>query len=99
MSSFGELYILEDCTDTFEEKLNKAFGEENWRLDCSKYRDVWNENEFPLSVELDVLDDDTDEKIGEVEITSKHKIEYEYEAHIIRIIPQKIKILQKVKKK
>lgn len=99
MSSFGELYITEDCTDAFESELNKAFGKEKWRLDPGSYANIWRENQMPTSIEVNVLNDMTDEIIGRVEIESKQRITTQHGESYVEISPKKIKIINKVKKK
>lgn len=97
MSSRGELYITEDCRDAFAPKLDKAFGKDEWYLDPSNYMNFWCESEIPTSIEVNVLNSETEEIIGRVEIIGKQSIETEYGESYIVISPKKIKIIKNVK--
>lgn len=96
MTARGTLYIDETCRDVFQKELDKAFGKDKWRLDGGNFGDLWDMAEFPEVVVVDVIDDETDVKIGEATITSKPYIEDMGAGRYIDVEPVKINI-KKVK--
>lgn len=76
MTAPGQLYIDEDCRDTFEKELNKVFGKGSWRLDGGKFYDCWDLSNFPAKVDIDICNKDN-KVIGKAIITSKPIIEDE----------------------
>lgn len=93
MTADGTLYVDEECRDCFEEELDKWFGKENWGLDGSPFGDYWDMADFPLTIEVDVLDNDRETIIGKVEITSENFIEDMGGGKFIACEPKSIKLL------
>lgn len=93
MSSRGELYINEDCADTFRKELDEWFGEDNWRLDVNDYAGYYDISQLPITINVKVLDDDTDEEIGEVEIENNFYVENEGYGAYVEVEPKSIKLI------
>jgi hypothetical protein len=77
MTADGILYIDENCRDKFKKELDEAFGKDKWRLDGSNYGYIWNLSEIPPEMEVDVLDNKTDEIIGHIIIENMYEKEYD----------------------
>jgi hypothetical protein len=78
MSASGELFISEEVRDTYEKELDDVFGVGKWHLDSSQYRDLWDERDFPSSLKIKVVDDETYEKqIGEITVKVDKTLEDE----------------------
>jgi len=97
MSADGELYIGETCYDCFYDELTKVFGKNKWRLDQGKFSDAWNMNEFPLKVNVNVLDIETEKLIGVATITSEAVVEDDGYSRYIVLHPISIQIVSKKK--
>ncbi len=93
MSSFGELYITEDCAYEFRSELDQEFGKNAWYLDGDNGYE--SAGEFPKYLIVDVLDKEEDAVIGKIGITSKHFLEEdEYSGEqVVEVEPVKIEIL------
>jgi hypothetical protein len=96
MSADGELYVGEDCRDTFAEELDKVFGKEKWNLDVRPFMDIWDMETFPVTAVVDVLEDDSDFRIGQVVITSRPSIESGMESRYTELTPVGIAIYKKL---
>jgi len=90
MTARGTLYIDEDCRDFFEKDLDGWYGKEKWALDGNPFGNYWDLSQFPKVVGVNVKDMETDEIIGEVEITSEFEIVEEM-GRGIEISPKSIK--------
>lgn len=95
MSARGELYADEVCRDVFQKELNKAFGKHTWRLNGSKFSDLWDEREFPDVMEIDIHDNETDDKIGVLVVKNRFYIEDDGYGKYIQVEPEKIIEIQK----
>ena len=93
MTADGELYIDEDCRDTFEKELNDWFGKDMWELYGSAFSGCWDMAEFPKYVEVDVKDIETDETIGKVRIETEFEVEEGMEKRYIEAYPKAIKLI------
>jgi len=92
MTADGILYIDETCRDVFEKELNKAFGKGKWRLVPNKFCDLWDMSQFPNEVTVDVVDDETDKKLGEATITSNPYIADDVFGRYIEVEPKGIEM-------
>lgn len=97
MTAHGELYIDEECRDYFRQELDSVFGENNWRLDGSKFGDYWTMSSFPEVVEVDIYDDEQEIVIGTAVITSEPHIETDGYDRWVEMEPKSIKIEKKEK--
>lgn len=93
MSSFGELFVDEDCRDEFSEEIDTIFPDIDWRLDGSNYIDCWSVEDLLNILEVDILDNDTDDIIGSAVIRVKFKLVNRK----IHAVPYKISI-KKIKR-
>ena len=91
MTADGYLYIDENCRDTFQKELDKAFGKDKWRLVGNKFCDCWDMSQFPEEVTVDVIDDETDKKLGEVTIMSEPYIVDDSSGRYIDVEPKSIR--------
>jgi len=95
MTAKGTLYIDEECRDAFEKELNGWFGEGMWQLNGNPFGDYWDLSEFPLIVEVNVVDMGMDEVIGKVEIKSEFYVSGEDGGErYVEIAPHSIKLLE-----
>lgn len=99
MTAGGELYVDEDCRDKFQEQLDKEFGKDIWKLDGSDYSYIWNTASMPPELTVDVLNEETDEIIGNIIIENKYEKEYDGMQDIMYLQPYPDKITKIVKMK
>ncbi len=92
MTAKGQLYLDEDCRDTFADELDKVFGKDKWRINANDYSDCWDLGNFPKVAEVKIMDDETDELIGTAKITSKFQIEEGMEGRYVEPYPDEIEI-------
>ncbi len=97
MSADGELYIGEECRDTFYDNINKVFGKDNWKFDLSDYSDCWDMRLFPKLAPVDILDKETDVKIGTAVISSKFEVDGDDLGREIKAVPDDIEITEETK--
>ncbi len=96
MSADGELYVSEECRDMFADILNKTFGEGKWSFNLSPFVNMWNMDTFPIIVEIDILEKESDFRIGQAVITSRATIEQGMESRYTELVPIGIAIYKRV---
>ena len=98
MSSVGELFVNEFARDVFREQLDKEFGEGTWVLSGDSYvYDIWDDADLPKKMGADVIDRDTDDKLGRIIFTVKKSIgEDAFGGDVIEAEPDKIVTIEKV---
>lgn len=74
MTSEGELYVDETCRDKFEDKLDKVFGKNKWKLEGSNHSD-YNLTTIPANISVAVMDENNEDYIGRADIVSKFELE------------------------
>ncbi len=94
MTAKGILYVDEECRDCFEKNLDDWFGKDMWELDGNDFGEYWNMENFPQFVEVNVKDNETDEIVGKVEITSEFEIGENCGERYIETYPKSIKLLE-----
>ena len=92
MSATVFLFATEEVYDTFEKKLNKAFGKGKWNIDGSKYSDDWGHP--ALTMDLPIVDS-TDRKtvLGTIKVTNKREVIEYHDGPGVVTVPKSIKII------
>lgn len=96
MSADGELYVGESCRDAFADELDKVFGKGKWSFDVAPFTFMWNMAEFPTTIEVNIVEDDSDFVIGQAVITSIPTIEESMESRYTELTPEGIVIYKRV---
>jgi hypothetical protein len=94
MTADGELYADEDWLDFAKCQLDKIFGEGNWRLDGSKWSDVWDLSQMDDVMEIPILSDSNDERIGSLIAVNKWNIEDEGDGKYVMPEPKSFKVVK-----
>lgn len=88
------VYLTVDL-EVFEKDLDKTFGENKWELYLEYACDLCDERLFPDSLNIEVLDVETGDKIGEITVGIKKYVEdYGYGA-FIEVEPDKLLNIKK----
>ena len=96
MSADGELYVGDDWQEFCRDELDKMFGKGKWSIDVSQYINSWDLSALPDKMNINILDKETDEKIGVLHAINKFVIESEMENRYVRPEPDKF-IIRRVK--
>ncbi len=92
MSTRGETFVSEEVGDGYKKELNRAFGKGKYRLHLEGSYNMCDERLFPDSLEIDVLDYETDKKIGTIKVDIRKFIDDNGYGSFIEIEPDGINI-------